>query len=143
MKSQTLRLILVPIDFSEESIKTPRLAKWSRKRTSDLRKRRRARHSANLSERSIMSLSPFCGRDVTYNMTIIDSLLIGVAAAAAIYTVYRLFLGWRNSAFPQDDSEKSGQLNEAAAHRWSSHGNRRALEAACKSKRLNPFKFQN
>lgn len=36
-------------------------------------------------------------------MTIIDYLLVCVAAAAAIYTVYRLFLGWRNSTFRQDE----------------------------------------
>jgi hypothetical protein len=38
-------------------------------------------------------------------MMIIDYLLIGGAAAVAIYTVYRLFLGWRNSAFRQEESE--------------------------------------
>jgi hypothetical protein len=74
-------------------------------------------------------------------MTIIDYLLIGVVAAAAIYIVYRLFLGWRNSAFPRqtlaairywrhyddihlddrvDESEKGGELNtptKAQPHR--------------------------
>ena len=45
-------------------------------------------------------------------MTIIDHLLIGVAATAAIYTVYRLFLGWRNSTFRQDESRtESERLN--------------------------------
>jgi hypothetical protein len=44
-------------------------------------------------------------------MTIIDHLLLAVASAAAIYTVYRLFLGWRNSAFPQDKSEMSAEVN--------------------------------
>jgi hypothetical protein len=33
-------------------------------------------------------------------MTIIEYLLIGSIAAAAVYTVCRLFLGWRNSTFP-------------------------------------------
>ena len=32
-------------------------------------------------------------------MTVIDYLLLGGVAAAAIYSVYRLFLGWRNSIF--------------------------------------------
>jgi hypothetical protein len=36
-------------------------------------------------------------------MTLIDYLFIGAAAAAAIYTVYRLFLGWRKSTIQQDD----------------------------------------
>jgi hypothetical protein len=44
-------------------------------------------------------------------MTIKDYLLIGAVAAAAIYTVYRLFLGWRNSAFRQDKSENGGEPN--------------------------------
>jgi hypothetical protein len=43
-------------------------------------------------------------------MTIIDYLLIGGVVAAAFYTVYRLFLGWRNSAFRQDESEMGGEL---------------------------------
>ena len=34
-------------------------------------------------------------------MPIIDYLLIGGTAAAAIYTVYRLFMGWRNSTFDE------------------------------------------
>jgi hypothetical protein len=44
-------------------------------------------------------------------MTIIDYLLIGGVAAAAIYTVYRLFLGWRNSTFQTDESENAGHRN--------------------------------
>jgi hypothetical protein len=53
-------------------------------------------------------------------MTITDYLLIGVASAAVIYTVYRLFLGWRNSPFPQRESEKSRKRNAASTRRWSS-----------------------
>jgi len=37
-------------------------------------------------------------------MTIIDYLLLGIAGAAAIYTVYRLFLGWSNSTFQQESN---------------------------------------
>jgi len=44
-------------------------------------------------------------------MTIIDYLLIGVFGALTIYTVQRLFLGWRNSTFRQDEREKSGKLS--------------------------------
>jgi hypothetical protein len=47
-------------------------------------------------------------------MTIIDYLLICGIAAAAIYTVYRLFRGWRNSAFTPDESEMGGELNAPA-----------------------------
>jgi hypothetical protein len=47
-------------------------------------------------------------------MTIMDYLLISGVAAAAFYTVYRLFLGWRNSAFPQDESETAGDLKVSA-----------------------------
>jgi hypothetical protein len=40
-------------------------------------------------------------------MNIIDYFLIGGVAAAAIYRVYRLFLGWRNSANQiESDSRK-------------------------------------
>ncbi|HEY4758544.1 MAG TPA: hypothetical protein VIH43_08290 [Chthoniobacterales bacterium] len=41
-------------------------------------------------------------------MTIIDYLLIGGVVAAAFYTVYRLFRGWRNSAFTPDEREMGG-----------------------------------
>ena len=45
-------------------------------------------------------------------MTIIDYLLISVAAVAAIYTVYRLFLVWRNSSFRQDEGRtEADRLN--------------------------------
>ena len=44
-------------------------------------------------------------------MIIIDHLLIAAVAAAAIYTVYRLFLGWRNSAFPQHKREMNVEVN--------------------------------
>jgi hypothetical protein len=47
-------------------------------------------------------------------MTIIDYLLIGGVAVAAVYAVFRLFLGWRNSAFPQDERETSGDLKVPA-----------------------------
>ncbi|HZS17401.1 MAG TPA: hypothetical protein VFA51_05645 [Candidatus Udaeobacter sp.] len=36
-------------------------------------------------------------------MTIIDYVLISIAVVAGIYTVYRLFMGWRNSTFRQDE----------------------------------------
>jgi len=39
-------------------------------------------------------------------MTVIDYLLIGSVAAAVVYTVYRLFLGWRNSTSRQDKERK-------------------------------------
>jgi hypothetical protein len=44
-------------------------------------------------------------------MTIIDYLLIGAVAAAVAYTVYRLFLGWRNSTLRQDEERTSEQAN--------------------------------
>jgi hypothetical protein len=44
-------------------------------------------------------------------MTIIDYLLIGSVVAAGVYTVYRLFLGWRNSTSRQDEERTSEQVN--------------------------------
>jgi len=44
-------------------------------------------------------------------MTMIDYLLLGGVAAAAIYTAYRLLRGWRNSALMRDDSEGRRELN--------------------------------
>jgi hypothetical protein len=41
-------------------------------------------------------------------MTIVDYILVGGVAALAIHVGYRLFVGWRNSAFPQNQSEKDG-----------------------------------
>jgi len=42
-------------------------------------------------------------------MTIIDYFLLGVVAAAAIFTAYRLFRGWRNSALTRDQTEEVGE----------------------------------
>jgi hypothetical protein len=44
-------------------------------------------------------------------MTIVDYFLIGVTTVVAIYTVYRLFLGWRNSAFALNESADSDERN--------------------------------
>jgi hypothetical protein len=44
-------------------------------------------------------------------MTIIDYLLIGGVTAVAIYTMYRLFRGWRNLAFTHDEREMGGDLS--------------------------------
>jgi hypothetical protein len=40
-------------------------------------------------------------------MTIIDYLLLGGVAAAVVYTVYRLFLGWRNTTLRQEEERTS------------------------------------
>ena len=39
-------------------------------------------------------------------MTLIDYLLLAGFGAAAVYTVSRLFMGWRNSVFTHDENEK-------------------------------------
>lgn len=76
-------------------------------------------------------------------MTIIDYLLIAGVAAAVIYTVYRLFLGWRKSAFTPDESEMPGELKappEAVSGRRVATGtpwNQRAKE------RLNASNFES
>lgn len=44
-------------------------------------------------------------------MTIMDYLLIGSVAAAVTYTVYRLFVGWRNSTSRQDEERTREQVN--------------------------------
>ena len=69
-------------------------------------------------------------------MAIIDYLLLAVASAAAIYTVYRLFPGWRKSAFPKQTL--------AAIRYWSLHDDLNLDDrAACGSNRLNGSNFEN
>lgn len=57
---------------------------------------------------------------MTYGMNIMEYVLIGGIAAAAIYTVYRLFLGWRNSAAPME-SDGRDEINEAVTKQQTNH----------------------
>jgi hypothetical protein len=49
---------------------------------------------------------------MTNDMTILDYMLLGGAAAVAIYVIGRLFLGWRNSANRPD-----GEIRDTAGKR--------------------------
>jgi hypothetical protein len=68
-------------------------------------------------------------------MTIIEYLLIGSIGVAAIYTVCRLFVGWRNSTFLQGGGEMGSELEVPAEPQPSRHVRTRAPWKRCEEAR--------
>ena len=47
-------------------------------------------------------------------MTIIDFLLIAAVVAAALYTVYRLFVGWLRTTFLEIETEEQREAKHSS-----------------------------